>query len=300
MDGFLILDKPSGMTSQQALSRVRRALGVKKLGHTGTLDPLATGVLPIALGEATKIIPYLEEETKAYLVTGRLGETTDSYDSDGEILLRADASAIDPTRLETAIQAFLGPQEQIPPVYSAIKVKGRPLYDYARSGQGVELKPRSVHFESLSLESFTAPDFTLRVDCSKGTYIRSLIHDIGQRLGCGAHVTQLRRLQSGPFDLERAFPLDRVIEDPAAAALRLLSIEDLLRDWPKIELLDAEEIRRTRAGVSLRRVNQVIENTNLFGRRLALVQGPVIHALIEAFSGRDFEYLRVFHREELV
>src|SRR5918996_147242 len=193
MDGLLILDKPSGLTSQQALSRVRRALKVKKLGHTGTLDPLATGVLPIALGEATKIIPYLEETTKSYRVTGRLGETTDSYDSDGKTLRRADPAWVDHGQLVALIQNFLGPQEQVPPLYSAIKVQGRPLYSYARSGEGedVELKPRQVHFAGLELEGFVSPDFVLRVDCSKGTYVRSLIHDIGERLGCGAHVTEL-------------------------------------------------------------------------------------------------------------
>src|SRR5262245_10301549 len=127
MDGILILDKPSGLTSQQALSRVRRALKIKKLGHTGTLDPLATGVLPIAIGEATKIIPYLEEYRKSYRVAGRLGETTDSYDSDGKILSRADPSWVDRDRLLEVLQRFLGAQEQVPPAYSAIKVQGRPL-----------------------------------------------------------------------------------------------------------------------------------------------------------------------------
>ena len=300
MDGFLILDKATGMTSQQALTRIRRALKVKKLGHTGTLDPLATGVLPIALGEATKLIPYLEEDTKRYQVTGRLGETTDSYDSDGQILRRVDPSGIDRGQLEAAVQGFLGNQEQIPPAYSAIKFQGRPLYDYARKGEEVELRPRRVHFERLELESFALPDFKLQIFCSKGTYVRSLIHDIGERLGCGAHVTQLRRMASGRFDLERALSLESLLEDPSLLASHLLSIEDLLRDWPKIDLEGAEEIQRARSGVSLRRINQVIEIKGFYGKRLCLADGGRIQALIEATPGRDFEYLRVFNRQESV
>ncbi|HKY62602.1 MAG TPA: tRNA pseudouridine(55) synthase TruB [bacterium] len=300
MDGLLILDKPGGMTSQQALNRVRRALKVSKLGHTGTLDPLATGVLPIALGEATKIIPYLEEGTKSYRVIGRLGETTDSYDADGAVLRRADPSWVEASRLEAAVHGFLGSQEQMPPLYSAIKFRGRPLYDYARSGEGVERKSRRVHFESLELESFSRPDFTLQVNCSKGTYIRSLVHDIGERLGCGAHVIALRRLASGPFTLDRARTLDRVLEDPSGTLAELWSIEELLASWPKVELIDEEERRRVQAGVSLRRVNQIIEIKGLYDRQLALVRDRRIQALIVAAPGRDFEYLRVLQRQESV
>ncbi|HEX5034479.1 MAG TPA: tRNA pseudouridine(55) synthase TruB [bacterium] len=300
MDGLLILDKPTGMTSQQALSRVRRALKVSKLGHTGTLDPLATGVLPIALGEATKIIPYLEEGTKSYRVTGRLGETTDSYDSDGAVLRRSDPSLVEASQLEAAVHGFLGTQEQMPPLYSAIKLRGRPLYDYARSGEDVERKPRRVHFESLELESFARPDFILRVTCSKGTYVRSLVHDIGERLGCGAHVAALRRLASGPFTLERARSLDQVLMDSEGTRAALWSIEELLASWPKVELLDEEELRRVQAGVSLRRVNQLIEIKGLFSTKLALVRERRIQALIAATPGRDFEYLRVLQRQESV
>ncbi len=297
MDGLLILDKPSGLTSQQALNRVRRALKVKKLGHTGTLDPLATGVLPIALGEATKIIPYLEETTKSYRVTGRLGETTDSYDSDGKILRRSDPSWVDRSSLESTIQKFLGYQEQVPPVYSAIKVQGRPLYSYARSGEGegVELKPRRVHFNELELEGFLSPDFVLRVGCSKGTYVRSLVHDIGERLGCGAHVTELRRLASGPFELGRALALDRLLEDPREVESHLLSIEELLQGWTHVEL-EASEIDRVRSGVPLLRIQRFVEENELFNRRLVLTQGDTIHALIETVAGQEFEYLRVLNR----
>lgn len=297
MDGLLILDKPGGLTSQQALSRVKRALRVKKLGHTGTLDPLATGVLPIALGEATKLIPFLEENTKAYRVTGRLGETTDSYDSDGKILRRADPVWVDRSSLETAIQKFLGQQEQVPPIYSAIKVQGRPLYSYARTGEGggLELKPRQVHFFGLELEGFVSPEFVLRVDCSKGTYVRSLVHDIGERLGCGAHVTELRRLASGPFDLDRALTLDRLLEEPQEAEAQLLSIEELLQGWPHLEI-EASEVERVRSGVPLLRIQQFIEENGLFNRRLVLAQGGTIHALIETASDKAFEYLRVLNR----
>ncbi len=297
MDGILILDKPSGLTSQQALSRVRRALKIKKLGHTGTLDPLATGVLPVALGEATKIIPYLEESTKVYRVTGRLGESTDSYDSDGTILRRADPTWVDRDRLREVLQLFLGPQEQVPPAYSAIKVQGRPLYDYARSGEEVELRPRQVHFIDLDLESFASPEFVLRVKCSKGTYIRSLIHDIGERLECGAHVTALRRLASGGFDLSEALGLEQILENPEQAASHLLSIERLLADWPKVEL-ETSELDRVRAGVPLRRIQQWIEKGEPPSRRLVLVHASTIHALIESIPGGDFKYLRVFNRED--
>lgn len=299
MDGLLILDKPRGLTSQQAIGRVRRALKIKKAGHTGTLDPLATGVLPIALGEATKIIPYLEENTKSYRVTGRLGETTDSYDSDGTILRKADAAWVQRSDLESEIQKFLGDQEQIPPAYSAIKVQGRPLYDYARSGVEVELKARRIHFSALELENFSAPDFTLKVDCSKGTYVRSLIHDIGEGLGCGAHVTALRRLASGAFNLDRAVDLDLLLENPERAAEHLLSIEDLLQAWPHVEL-EAEEVGRVISGVPLYRLQEAIRQSGWFDRKLSLVHNSVVWALIEAGSGGAFEYLRVLHRQPAV
>lgn len=295
MDGLLILDKPKGLTSQQALSRVRRALKVKKLGHTGTLDPLATGVLPIAFGEATKIISYLEENTKAYRVTGRLGETTDSYDSDGEVVKRADAGWVNRETLESTLQKFLGVQEQVPPVYSAIKVQGRKLYEYARSGEGVELKARRVDFAALELESFVSPDFILRIDCSKGTYVRSLVHDIGESLGCGAHVTELRRLASGAFDLSHALSLEQILEDPSRVDANLLSIEALLQNWPRVEL-EAGEVERVRSGVPLYRIQQYLEGNDLLNRRLLLVHDSTVHALIESMAGKAFEYLRVLNR----
>lgn len=297
MDAFLVLDKPRGLSSQQAVSRARRALGAEKAGHTGTLDPLATGVLPIALGEATKVIPYLDEDIKEYRVVARLGVATDTYDAEGRETHRSEGLSVERAALEAALAGFLGEQEQTPPPFSAIKKDGKPLYAYAREGKDVELKPRRIRIDSLRLESFEFPAFSLTLSCGKGTYVRSLVHDLGRRLGTWAHVTELRRLRSGPFTEAQALSLTDLEGDPGAARGRLLGLEACLSHLPQLPLASEEEKSRVLSGVPLRRIKQVIESNKLFKRPLALTYEGLIQAIVTDEGGSEFSYGRVLHRQ---
>lgn len=220
-DGFLICDKPSGVTSFSMVSLMRRLTGVKRIGHAGTLDPLATGVLPIAVGQATRLIEFLDDESKTYVATIQLGAATDTYDADGDVTHRGDASAVTRAVIESALPEFVGEITQTPPVYSALKVAGKPLYRYAREGLEVTVAPRTVRIEAVRVLAFDAPasQATIEVDCGKGTYIRSLAHDLGQRLGCGAHLSALRRTRSGGFTTDEAHAREAI---EAAAAEGML------------------------------------------------------------------------------
>lgn len=207
MNGFIVIDKPAGITSHDVVSRVRRILGTRKVGHTGTLDPFATGVLPVAVNEGTKAIPFLDEGVKGYEALMRLGVATDTLDITGSVLREADCSSIDRESLEAVLTRFTGQISQVPPMFSAIKRDGQPLYKLARQGVEVERQPRQVEIASLELLSFEPPLAGLRIVCSRGTYIRSLADDIGNSLGCGATLQELRRTASGPFDLSMAISL---------------------------------------------------------------------------------------------
>lgn len=210
-NGVIVLDKPGGMTSNAALSRLKRALGRPKMGFLGTLDPLATGVLPVFVGKATKLIAEFEGLDKAYRVTIRLGETTDTLDSDGQVQERKPVDHLTPERVREAALRFQGEIEQVPPDYSAIKHGGVPAYRLARAGKPVPAKPRQVRIWELRVESIDLPHLTLSLSCSSGTYVRSLARDLGEALGVGAHVTALRRLRCGTlFTLDRARTLEAV------------------------------------------------------------------------------------------
>lgn len=220
--GILLLDKPLGLTSNAALARAKRILGIRKAGHTGALDPLATGLLPLCFGQATKVSGFLLDADKGYLADVQLGQTTASGDAEGEVIERRQVPEIDRTALQAVLDEFRGPIDQVPPMYSALKHKGRRLHELARAGIEVERKPRRVTIHRLELLDFDLPRLTLRVHCSKGTYIRSLAMDIGERLGCGAHLSGLRRESSGPFSLADAVSLARLEEMPPAEARALL------------------------------------------------------------------------------
>lgn len=210
ISGFVVIDKPAGITSHDVVSRVRRILGTRKVGHTGTLDPFATGVLPVAVNDGTKVIPFLDEGKKIYVALLRLGITTDTLDMTGSILAESDPSTITSEQFLSTLTVFTGPISQIPPMYSAIKQNGQPLYKLARQGVAVERKARDVEIHSLELISFNLPHVAIRVVCSRGTYIRSLADDIGRRLGCGAALQELRRTASGPFTIEEAVTLEEL------------------------------------------------------------------------------------------
>lgn len=209
INGFIIIDKPAGITSHDVVSRVRRIAGTRKVGHTGTLDPFATGVLPIAVNDGTKAIPFLDEGVKCYEALMQLGIVTDTLDITGQVLTKQDCSSITLQKLQQVLQHFIGNISQIPPMYSAIKQAGQPLYKLARQGQQVEREARQVEIHSLELFSFNLPFVSFRVTCSRGTYVRTLADDIGTRLGCGACLKELRRTASGPFLLQNALTLDR-------------------------------------------------------------------------------------------
>lgn len=200
VDGVLLLDKPRGLTSQQAVSRAKRLLNARKAGHTGTLDPLADGLLPIGFGEATKFSQFLLDADKRYLATLRLGATTTTGDAEGEVIKELPV-AVNPVQLSAVLTRFIGPQQQIPPMHAAIKVDGKPLYVYARAGETIVREPRSIIINSIQLIDFIEKKVKILVSCSKGTYIRVLAEDIGTALGCGAHLLALTREGAGGLDL---------------------------------------------------------------------------------------------------
>jgi tRNA pseudouridine55 synthase len=208
ISGFVVIDKPAGITSHDVVSRVRRILGTRKVGHTGTLDPFATGVLPVAVNDGTKAIPFLDEGVKCYEAVMQLGVATDTLDMTGKVLRESGFSAVSEPQLLDIFEKFTGPILQIPPMYSAIKQGGQPLYKLARLGQEVERAARPVEIRAIELLSFVSPLVSIRVTCSRGTYVRTLADDIGATLGCGAALKELRRTASGPFAIGAAHTLD--------------------------------------------------------------------------------------------
>ena len=257
--GILLLDKPTGITSNKALQDIKYTLQAKKAGHTGSLDPLATGLLPLCFGEATKISQYLLESDKTYEVTAKLGVKTDSADSDGNVVEEQVVPQLTESQIQTVIDSFLGEGEQIPPMYSALKVDGQRLYKLARKGEVIERKPRKVIIGPIELLSLTKDTFSLRVTFSKGTYIRSLIEDIATKLNTLAHVIVLRRIGVAPFMQPTMITLD----DFRALSLEeqenlLVPIDDALVNWKKVQL-SAEHTQDLRHG-KLVRTNETEAN----------------------------------------
>jgi tRNA pseudouridine55 synthase len=222
LDGILNVAKPAGITSYGVVARIKRLTGEKRVGHTGTLDPDATGVLPVCLGRATRVVPYLAEATKTYLAAIELGIATDTYDAAGKIMQRGDTIGITPGQIEAALKNFRGAISQTPPMYSAVKHRGQPLYKLARAGVSIERKSRMVTINLLKIVDWQPPLVTLEIDCGKGTYIRSLAHDLGQALGCGAYLKELVRTRCGVFGIESSVSLSQLEE--AARENRLESL----------------------------------------------------------------------------
>jgi len=237
------------MTSHDVVGRIRRASGQRRVGHAGTLDPLATGVLLVCVGQATRVVEYLVPDFKEYLSRFRLGITTDTYDSEGAIVRQNDANHVTRADIESGFARFTGVIAQVPPMFSAIKHKGTPLYRYARSGEVVDRAPRQVEIRTLRLVDWSPPEAEIWIECSKGTYIRSLIHDLGQTLGCGAHMVALRRMAIGEFRLEDSLALDEIERAFAAdcAAEVLLPLDAALKGLPPVSV-DAEGERRILRG----------------------------------------------------
>ena len=288
--GWIVLDKPAGMTSTQALSKVRRHLNAEKAGHGGTLDPIATGILPIALGEATKTVSYAMDGEKTYRFTVAWGARTTTDDREGTVVetsaVRPDAEAI-----RAALPGFLGFVEQIPPQYCALKINGERAYDIAREGEVVDIAPRTVRIDRLELiEMPDADHAVLEVDCGKGTYVRSIARDLAERLGTVGHIRDLRRLRVGSFTLDGAISLDDLtaMEQGAAVERLLLPIETALDDIPALALTDAEAHR-------LKHGQTVALLTRQDRERLSALRGDVggDGTVIALFGGKPVALARV-------
>lgn len=237
MKGVLLVDKPAGMTSHDVVDRVRAASKIRRIGHTGTLDPSATGLLVLCIGNATRLAQYLTDMDKTYEGTMRFGIVTDSYDLDGKVLEERPVPDLDEDTIRRAMQKYEGDIEQLPPMVSAVKVGGQRLYKMARKGQQVEREPRPVTVYEFSLLGYEAPDARIRVRCSRGTYVRTLVHDVGEDLGCGAALATLRRTQVGKHSIEDAATLDE-LKTPDDVKDRLISVDHVL-DLPEVRVASA-------------------------------------------------------------
>lgn len=268
ISGILNLNKPMGMTSHDVVQRVRRILGIKKVGHTGTLDPMATGVLLVCVGQSTRLIEYLQPGKKIYQAEITLGQSTNTYDAEGDIVTTHDPSAISRTDFIQVIQPFIGAIQQVPPPFSAIKQNGVPLYKLARQGKNVLAPARKVQIDSIEVLSFQNPIVDVKVTCGSGTYIRSLAHDIGNALGVGAHLSALTRIQNGEWHIDDAISLDELAHAQQSGQLAevIVSKESAMAHMPKI-VLSAENERRA-----------------LQGQRIPLDTVPIAETDIAAFS----------------
>ncbi|MDR0966811.1 MAG: tRNA pseudouridine(55) synthase TruB [Myxococcales bacterium] len=307
MLGLLVLDKPEGLTSFDLVARARRRFGTRRIGHTGTLDPMATGVLPLCIGEATRIAQFLSCDDKVYEATVALGASTDTQDRMGRVMARAPVPCLTRGDVEAALDRFRGDIEQVPPMFSAIRVNGERLYDMARRGESVARAARRVTIQSLELLSFEGEHLALRVACSKGTYIRTLAHDLGERLGCHAHLTALRRLRAGRFGLGEAITLDELMSLPdEALQARLISERHALSDLPEVLLgeLDAWRVLNgQKLSVSeLPAIDSFCSSDSNDGRRplrLTSRESGQLLAVAECRQ-RRLHYLRVFPRTRAV
>jgi tRNA pseudouridine55 synthase len=296
--GWICLDKPRDLGSTQAVGRVRRAFNAQKAGHAGTLDPLATGILPIALGEATKTVPFLMDADKTYRFTIAWGVETASFDREGAVTATSD---VRPTleAVRAALPAFIGEIEQIPPAYSAVKVDGERAYDLARAGIAMELKSRKVTIhDARCIEQPDADHTTLEIDCGKGTYVRALVRDLATALGAHAHVSDLRRLRVGSFTEANAISLDKLEElcNTASPLDALLPVETALDDIPELAVTaeDAFRLTQGRSIVLLPRQVETLRARLTASRTVSARHGTQIVALCEMRAGR-LNPTRVFH-----
>lgn len=302
MHGLLLIDKPQGITSFDVVRQVRRLFGTRKVGHAGTLDPLATGVMAVALGEGTKLLQFLLAEDKTYRATLRLGITTSTLDAEGEELEHRSLPLQLLDDLQRILPCFRGQIAQIPPMYSALKRDGVPLYKLARAGKTVERQPRAVRIDRLDLVDFQPPQLTIEVACSKGTYIRTLGADIGEALGCGAHLAALRRLSIGRFSIDQCLPLDDMKD---ASQVRctgaFLGLNQMLSDHYSRVDLNAAAAGRLRHGVSPDLAELTCPKTLTQGQTLCLMaEGELLAVAVYSPTSRshkpgDFELLRVLN-----
>lgn len=298
MHGILLIDKPEGLSSHDVVRKVRRIFATRKVGHAGTLDPLATGVLVVAVGDGTKILQFLFSDEKSYRAVLKLGTTTDTYDSQGVVLINREVPPIDQSLLDSVCAKFRGTTKQIPPMFSALKRNGTPLYKLARQGLEVERETRQITIDRLAIIAVKGSEVTIEVDCSKGTYIRSLVYDLGESIGCGAHLTSLRRLRSGRFGIDQCYLLEDLeqLRDPGTA---LLSLVETLNQFPAVGL-DQNAVQALSFGIPPQ-INQCrMENDIQEAELVLLLNGESLAAIARFQPSRanekrgDFELIRVF------
>ena len=299
MNGVLVIDKPRGLTSFDVVRQVRRLCNVRRVGHAGTLDPLATGVLPVAVGASTRLVEYMMAGDKIYQATMKLGSFTDTQDSEGRTIEEKDWQHVDRAALDDALTAFIGEISQLPPMYSALKKDGKPLYQLARQGIVVERQPRSIRIDSLVIDDYSPPLVTFTVRCSKGTYVRTLCHDIGQKLNCGAHMSALRRLRCGRFDTSVSHTLEELQSlAEQGRPLPFLSPTEVLADWPALTLTGAA-LGRLRDGVAPD-MTEVDTSGLAAGNRVCFLANGILVAIARFVPGGygkrpgDFEIVKVF------
>lgn len=245
MDGILNINKATGMTSHDVVAKIRKLLKQKRVGHAGTLDPAASGVLPICVGHGTRVAEYLSESGKAYRAEILFGIVTDTYDREGSILRTSDTSNLSLASIEAQLPHFMGAQMQMPPLYSAIKLQGQPAYKRMRAGEEITLEPRPIEIYALRIVTWQAPVLTLDIECSKGTYIRSLAYDLGEQLGCGAHLAGLIRTRSGPFTLEKSSTLEQLTDiiEQGTLSEYIFPADYAIQQYPALHLDEETSIR---------------------------------------------------------
>lgn len=283
ISGALVVDKPVGMTSHDVVQAIRNGTGLRRAGHTGTLDPRASGVLVILVGPAVRLSEYVSASDKRYQAIIRLGGSTDTFDAEGQVTLSKDPLTVTEAQFEEALKTYIGEIEQTPPPYSAVKVQGRKAYEMARQGEEVELAPRKITVHHLEVLEWTPPEVVIDVHCSSGTYVRSLANDLGIKLGCGAYLVGLRRTKSGRFSLRDSVPLRKLQEAFTAGNWYqyLIPAAEALGDWPAVEL-NPDEVEDIRHG---HRVKVVGEPTETKVRGVS-TQGELV-ALMELTVNED-------------
>jgi tRNA pseudouridine55 synthase len=282
-----VVDKPVGLTSHDVVQIIRRGTNIRRAGHTGTLDPRASGVLVVLIGPAVRLSEFVSAENKRYQATIRLGSSSDTYDSEGVISDEVDVH-VTQAEIEELLKGYVGEIEQRPPVYSAVKVQGKPAYERTRNGEEVDLEPRIIQVHSLDLLEFALPEIVVDIHCSSGTYVRSLANDIGEELGVGAHLVGLRRTRSGHFTLKDSVSLRQLADDFETGnwAQHLIPAAEALGDWPAVEL-DADEFEKVRNG------NRIPAKAGASGKARAINEQGELVAIIEV-DGDEWHPRKVF------
>ncbi|GJQ34463.1 MAG: tRNA pseudouridine(55) synthase TruB [Anaerolineales bacterium] len=285
ISGALVIDKPVGMTSHDVVQAIRNGTGLRRAGHTGTLDPRASGVLVILVGPAVRLSEYVSASDKRYQAIIRLGGTTDTYDAEGKFTPTKDPAKVTEAEFEEALKTFVGEIEQTPPPYSAVKVQGRKAYEMARKGEEVELEPRTITVHHLEVLEWTPPEVVIDVHCSSGTYVRSLANDLGKKLGCGAYLVGLRRTKSGKFTLRDAVPLRKLQEAFTAGNWYqyLIPAADALGDWYAVEL-SPDEVEAVRHGHRVKAKPADISQEKVRG---VSTQGELVALMVQAENPED-------------